>query len=40
MVTRVGELKDMISCLAIYSGNAKPRKKKSYLSFEEQMGVL
>ena len=40
MVTTVGELQDMISCLAIYSGNAKPKEKRKNLSFEEQMGVL
>lgn len=40
MLTRVGELKDMISCLEIYRGNAKPKEKRKNLSFEEQMGVL
>lgn len=40
MVTKVGELKDMISCLAIYNGSAKPKKKQKNLSFEEQMGVI
>lgn len=40
MVTKVGELKDMISCLAIYNGSAKPKKKQRNLSFEEQMGVI
>lgn len=38
MVTKVGELRDMISCLAIYSGSAKPKKKT--LSFMEQMEVI
>ncbi len=40
MVTKVGELRDMISCLAIYSGSANPKKKQRNLSFEEQMGVI
>lgn len=38
MVTKVGELRDMISCLAIYSGSARPKQKA--LSFQEQMEVL
>lgn len=38
MVTKVGEIKDMISCLAIYNGAAEPKQKA--LSFMEQMEVL
>ena len=37
MATRVGEMLDMISCLAIYNG--APQKEQSNLSFLEQMGV-
>ena len=40
MVTKVGELKDMISCLAIYNGSAKPKRKQKNLSFVEQMDVI
>ena len=35
MVTKVGELKDMISCLAIYNGSAKPKKKQSWAFIRE-----
>jgi hypothetical protein len=30
LVTRVGEMLDMIACFAIYNGNAKPKRKLSY----------
>lgn len=40
MVTRVGEIKDMISCMTIYNGSAKPKQKQRNLSFIEQMDVI
>ena len=38
MVTRYGEMLDMIACLAIYHG-AKPRKKVKHWTFDEAMKV-
>lgn len=38
MATRVGEMKDMISCFAIYNG-ATPKKKKKSLSYEAAVKV-
>ena len=37
MVTRYGEMIDMISCLAVYNGSAKLKKKKTKrdIPFEE-----
>lgn len=40
MVTKIGEMRDMISCLAIYNGGAKPKQKQKNLSFIEQMDVI
>jgi hypothetical protein len=36
LATRFNEMNDMISCLAVYNGNAKEIKKKS-LSFDEAL---
>lgn len=33
LITDIWEMQDMISCLSIYNGVAKPKKKK--LSFDE-----
>ena len=38
MVTRYGEMLDMIACLAIYNG-AKPRRKAKHWTFDEAMKV-
>lgn len=38
MVTRYGEMLDMIACLAIYNG-ATPKKKQKHWTFEEAMKV-
>ena len=38
LTTAVGEMRDMIACLAIYHG-AKPKKKARKLSFLETMEV-
>ena len=38
MVTRYGEMTDMISCLAIYNG-AEPKKKKKRMSFDEAISL-
>ena len=38
LVTTVGEMRDMIACLAIHNG-AKPKKKTRKLSFLETMEV-
>lgn len=37
LVTRLGEMLDMIACLAIYNGRAKPKKRK--LTFDEIMSL-
>lgn len=37
MVTTLGEMNDMISCLSIYEGGAEPAKPK--LSYEEAMNL-
>lgn len=34
LCTRVGEMRDMIACLAIYNG-ADPRERKKKLSYED-----
>lgn len=38
MVTRYGEMIDMISCLAIYNG-ADPKRKKRTFSFDEALAL-
>lgn len=38
MVTRYGEMCDMISCFAIYRG-AEPKKKKRKLTFDEVLAM-
>ena len=38
MVTRYGEMLDMIACLAIYKG-ATPKKKQKHWTFDEAMRV-
>ena len=35
LVTRYGEMMDMLACLSIYEGSAEPKKKKRKLSFDE-----
>lgn len=35
MITRLGEMLDMISCLSIYNGNAKPKKQKKKWLFDD-----
>lgn len=39
LVTRYGEMMDMISCLAIYEGHANPKKKKKEMTFDEVMSL-
>lgn len=39
VVTRYGEMLDMISCLAIYNG-AEPARKQRKLSIEETLEVI
>lgn len=39
LVTRYGEMLDMIACFAIYNG-AKPKAKKKKLSFAETCEVI
>lgn len=39
LVTKVGEMLDMISCLAIFNGNANPKKKRKKLSYLEIMAL-
>lgn len=38
MVTRYGEMLDMIACLAIYDG-VTPQKKRKHWTFDEAMKV-
>ena len=38
MVTRYGEMLDMIACLSIYNG-AKPKRKAKHWTFDEAMKV-
>lgn len=38
LITTVGEMRDMLACMAIYQG-AKPKKKTRKLSFLETMEV-
>lgn len=38
MVTRYGEMSDMISCFAIYHG-AEQKKKKKHFSFDEAIAL-
>lgn len=39
LVTSFGEMQDMISCLAIYEGIAKPKKKKKKWSYDEAINL-
>lgn len=38
LVTRYGEMSDMISCFAIYKG-AEPKKKRKVYSFDEALSL-
>lgn len=35
LITKYGEMLDMINCLAIYNGNAEEKPKIKHYSFEE-----
>lgn len=39
MCTRYGEMLDMISCFAIYNGQAKEKRKKKVFSFDEAIAL-
>lgn len=39
MATRFGELLDMINCLSIYEGAAKPKERKTITDYDEAMKV-
>ena len=39
LVTRYGEMQDMISCLAIYDGIAKPKKAEKKMSYDEAINL-
>lgn len=39
LCTRIGEMRDMIACLAIFNG-AKPKPKHEKLSFLETLEVI
>lgn len=37
--TRYGEMMDMISCLSVYEGSAKLKKKKKRLTYDEAIAL-
>ena len=39
LVTPYGEMQDMISCLAIYEGIAKPKKAKRKMTYDEAINL-
>ena len=39
LLTPFGEFMDLISCLSIYNGNAKPKKQRRKLSYQEIMAL-
>lgn len=39
LCTRTGEMLDMINCMAIYNGQAKPKKQKRKWTFDEAMAL-
>lgn len=39
LITRYGEMLDMITCLAIYNGNAEPKKRKHVYTFDEAINL-
>ena len=39
LITPLAEMMDMISCLAIYEGLAKPKKKKKKMSYDEAINL-
>ena len=39
MLTPVGEMMDMISCLAVYNGTAEEKEKTKKMSFDEFIAV-
>jgi len=40
LITRYGEMMDMISCLSIYDGTAVPKKQtKRFTSFDEAINL-
>lgn len=39
MLTPVGEMMDMISCLAVYSGSAEEKEPKKKWTFDEVMAL-
>ncbi len=39
MLTPVGEMMDMISCLAVYNGTAEEKEKKKTWTFDEVMAL-
>lgn len=39
IATPYGEMLDMISCLSIYQGSARIKKKKKKMSFDEVMAL-
>ena len=39
IITPIGEMQDMISCLAIYEGMARPKKKSRKWTYEEAINL-
>lgn len=39
LATPYGEMLDMISCLSVYQGSVRVKKKKKKMSFEEVMAL-
>lgn len=40
LITRYGEFCDMISCLLIYDGRAKQKRKKRVYTYDEAINLL
>lgn len=39
LITRIGEMQDMISCLSISNGSAKPKREKKKYTFDEALAL-
>ena len=39
LLTRYGEMLDLIDCLSIYNGAAEPKRKQAALSYDEAIAL-